>query len=144
MNKLYTKLLSEIRRRRENPTYQRNSVMDSVLDQNEKLGLTDHQMYFFCGVLVEGASDTTATAILSFIHAMTKWTGVLRKAQEEVDRVVGEGRSPVWEDYDRMPYVAATIKEAMRWRAVVPLAFPHAATEGMSIMRQMCAFTGAD
>ncbi|KAL2813454.1 hypothetical protein BJX63DRAFT_432035 [Aspergillus granulosus] len=32
-------------------------------------------------------------------------------------------------DYDKLPYVAAVVKEAMRWRHVVPLAFPHAAAE---------------
>lgn len=87
-------------------------------------------MYFLCGVLVEGASDTTATAIQSFIHAMSKWPDILIKAQKEIDAVVGEERTPVWGDYANLPYVAATVKEAMRWRPVVPLAFPHAATEG--------------
>lgn len=131
MNSLYSSLLNEIRTRRTNPKYHRNTVMDSILDQNEKLGLTDHQIYFLCGTLNEGASDTTATAIQSFIHAMSKWPDILRKAQVEVDGVVGEGRTPVWEDYESLPYVAMAVKEAMRWRPVVPLAFPHAATEGM-------------
>jgi cytochrome P450 len=130
MNSLYSSLLNRVRQRRQNPDYNRGSMMDMVLDQNEKLGLTDHQIYFICGVMVEGASDTTATAIQSFIHAMTKWPVVLRKAQAEVDSVVGEERTPTWEDYASLPYVAATVKEAMRWRPVVPLAFPHAATEG--------------
>ncbi|KAJ5966091.1 hypothetical protein N7481_012805 [Penicillium waksmanii] len=92
MNSLYSSLLNEVRTRRENPKYPRNTVMDSVLDQNEKLGLTGHQIYFFCGVLNEGASDTTATAIQSFIHAMSKLPVILRKAQMEVDGVVGEDR----------------------------------------------------
>ncbi|CAI7677834.1 unnamed protein product [Penicillium manginii] len=129
MDSLYSSLLSHVRTRRTNPTYPRTTVMDSVLDQSEKLGLTDHQIYFLCGVLNEGASDTTATAIQSFIHAMSKWPDILRKAQSEVDSIVGEDRTPVWEDYARLPYVAMTVKEAMRWRPVLPLAFPHAVTE---------------
>jgi cytochrome P450 family 619 len=52
------------------------------------------------------------------------------KAQAEIDAVVGEGRSPTWEDYASLPYVAATVKEAMRWRPVTPLAFPHCLAEG--------------
>jgi cytochrome P450 len=62
---------------------------------------------------------------------MSKWPDILRKAQSEVDSIVGEDRTPVWEDYARLPYVAMTVKEAMRWRPVLPLAFPHAVTEGM-------------
>lgn len=108
------------------------SFMDTVLDQNEKLGLTRHQLYFLGGVLMEGGSDTSSSIILAFIHAMTKWPQVLKKAQAEIDNVIGEDRTPVWSDYGSLPYVAATVKEAMRWRPAVPLAFPHAAAEGWS------------
>ncbi|KAL4772057.1 cytochrome P450 [Aspergillus nidulans var. acristatus] len=105
------------------------SFMDTVLDQNEILGLTRHQLYFLGGVLMEGGSDTSSSIILAFIHAMTKWPQVLKKAQAEIDSVIGEDRTPVWSDYSSLPYVAATVKEAMRWRPAVPLAFPHAAAE---------------
>lgn len=38
--------------------------------------------------------------------------------------MVGNSRSPSWEDFDqgRLPYVSALIKEILRWRAVVALA----------------------
>lgn len=104
--------------------------MDNVLDQEEKLGLSNHQLYFLGGVLMEGGSDTTSALIIAFIHAMTKWGDVLVKAQKEIDSVVGEDRSPVWSDYEKMPYVATIVKESQRWRPVVPLAFPHATNEG--------------
>ena len=54
---------------------------------------------------------------------------IQRKAQAEIDAVVGPDRSPVWKDYSRLPYVAQCVKEAMRWRPVTPLAFPHALAE---------------
>lgn len=129
MNELYAEYLDrvELRRRKVGSN---GSFMDIVLEQNEKLGLTRHQLYFLGGVLMEGGSDTSSSIILAFIHAMTKWVDVLHKAHCEVDAVVGETRTPVWSDYDRLPYVAAIVKEAMRWRPVVPLAFPHAAAEG--------------
>lgn len=71
--------------------------------------------------------------IIAFIHAMTRWGHVLRKAQEEIEKVVGEDRTPVWSDYAQLPYVATIVKEAQRWRPVVPLAFPHAPAEGKSL-----------
>lgn len=130
MNSLYSDLLTRVRKRRESKSTQKASVMDMVLDQNEKFGLSEHQLYFLGGVLVEGGSETTSSVIQSFIHAMTKWPGILQNAQAEIDAVVGEERTPIWEDYDKLPYVAATVKEAMRWRPAVPLAFPHATVEG--------------
>ena len=79
---------------------------------------------------MEGASATSSSIVLAAIEAFVKWPEVMKKAQSEIDKVMGEDRSPVWDDYGQLPYVAATVKEAMRWRPVVPLAFPHAVDEG--------------
>lgn len=137
MNELYAEYLNRVEQRRKE-TGSTGSFMDIVLDQNEKLELSRHQLYFLGGVLMEGGSDTSSSIILAFLHAMTKWEGVLKKAQAEIDAVVGEDRTPVWADYERLPYVAAVVKEAMRWRPVVPLAFPHAAAEGKNIPLLSC------
>ncbi|KND93031.1 Fumitremorgin C synthase, partial [Tolypocladium ophioglossoides CBS 100239] len=129
MNGLYSSVLDRVRERRRTQG-KKDSLMDSLLDQEDKLGLSDHKLYFLGGVLMEGGSDTTSSLIIAFIHATTKWGNVLIKAQEEIDSVVGEDRTPVWSDYAKLPYVATIVKEAQRWRPVVPLAFPHAAAEG--------------
>ena len=67
-----------------------------------------------------------------------------RKAQAELDTVVGRDRMPTLADAPSLPYVGAVIKETLRWRPVLPLGVPHAATEddwyeGMFIPRgTMC------
>jgi len=129
MNKLYSDMIQHVVKRRE-ASGSKDSFMDIVLDQNDKLGLNNHQLYFLGGVMMEGGSDTSSSIIISFVQAITKWPEVQAKAQKEIDAVVGEDRSPVWSDYGQLPYVAATVKEAMRWRPVVPLGFPHAVAEG--------------
>ncbi|CZR58813.1 related to O-methylsterigmatocystin oxidoreductase [Phialocephala subalpina] len=128
MNQLYAQYLDIVIRRREKNIH-KDSFMDRVLDQNEKLEFNRHQLYFLGGVMMEGGSDTSSSIIIAFIHAMTRWPKVMRKAQTEMDEVVGEDGTPRWEDYDNLPYVAATVKEVMRWRPVVPLAFPHCLAE---------------
>jgi cytochrome P450 len=60
---------------------------------------------------------------------MTVYPEVQRKAQEEIDRVVGTGRLPTFEDRENLPYVDAIIKEALRWHPVAPIGLPHVATE---------------
>lgn len=132
MHELYTQYLDIVINRRKK-TVNRGSFMDKVLDQNEKMGFNRHQLKFLGGVMMEGGSDTSSSIIIACIHAMTKWPEVLKKAQAEIDAVVGEDRTPVWEYYDKLPYVAATVKEVMRWRPVLPLAFPHTLAEGMNI-----------
>ena len=37
-----------------------------------------------------------------------------RKAQEEIDKVVGQGRLPDFDDRENLPYLQATVYEAMR------------------------------
>lgn len=130
MNALYDEWVTYVENRRKN-SGPRDCFLDRVLEQRDsgKLGLNQHALYFLCGTLMEGGSDTTSSIVIAFVHAMTKWPEVLKKAQAEIDAVVGDDRSPVWADYAQLPYVAACVKETMRWRPVTPLAFPHVLSE---------------
>jgi cytochrome P450 len=44
-----------------------------------------------------------------------------RRAQEEIDRVVGRDRVPTFKDQDNLPYITALVKETSRWRTVGPI-----------------------
>ena len=52
---------------------------------------------------------------------MTLYPDVQRKAQAEIDRVVGDLRFPDYSDQDELPYVQAVLKEVLRWHPVTPL-----------------------
>lgn len=66
--------------------------------------------------------------LLKYINrlALALHPHVLRKAQEEVDTVVGSKRPPDFGDEDKLPYIRAMFREVMRWRPVAPTAIPHA------------------
>ena len=49
---------------------------------------------------------------------------VQKKAQAEIDAVVGTDRLPDIEDRPSLPYINALIKELMRWNLVTPLGKP--------------------
>ncbi|KAK4465763.1 cytochrome P450 [Cladorrhinum samala] len=107
-----------------------NCFLDRVLDDPKaRADIDRHGLYFLCGTLIQGGSDTSSSLLLAFINAVTKWPEVLKKAQEEIDRVVGAERTPTWEDYESLPYIAACVKECHRWRPASPLAFPHSLAE---------------
>lgn len=59
---------------------------------------------------------------------MTLYPEVQRKAQEEIDQVVGQDRLPNLSDRDNLPYVDALVKEALRWHPVAPMGLPHASS----------------
>jgi cytochrome P450 family 619 len=128
MTALYSEWVEYVVERRKN-SGSRDCFLDRILDQGAKLDLDKHGLYFLCGTVMEGGSDTTSSLVIAFIHAMTKWPEVLKKAQAEMDQVVGDDRTPTWEDYAQLPYIAACVKEAHRWRPVTPLAFPHSLAE---------------
>jgi cytochrome P450 len=52
---------------------------------------------------------------------MTLYPEVQRKAQAEIDHVVGNSRLPDYSDQDELPYVDAVLKEVLRWHPVTPL-----------------------
>lgn len=68
-------------------------------------------------------------SILWFFLSMSVYPEVERKAQEELDRVVGQDRLPTYSDRDNLPYIDAVLKEILRWQPVAPMAIPHFATE---------------
>ena len=54
---------------------------------------------------------------------------VQRKAQRELDQIVGSSRLPDFKDLDSLVYVKAVTLEALRWMPAVPLGIPHCLTE---------------
>ena len=74
-------------------------------------------------------SETTATNLLWWALAMIAFPEVQRRAQAEMDVVVGRDRLPTFADAPHLPYVRAIIREILRWRPSVPFSVPHAATE---------------
>lgn len=61
--------------------------------------------------------------------AMTLFPRVAKKAQEELDQVVGSERMPCFDDEKELPYIKAMIKETLRWRAVNKFGMTHATSE---------------
>jgi cytochrome P450 len=89
-------------------------------------------------------AETTSTTLSWWLLAMLAFPEVQRRAQAEIDAVVGRDRLPSFADAPHLPYVRATIREALRWRPVLPLGVPHVSTkedwyEGMYIPKgTMC------
>ncbi len=52
---------------------------------------------------------------------MTLYPETQKKAQEEIDRVVGKGRLPTMDDFESLPYVTAVMRESLRWHPISPL-----------------------
>ncbi|KAJ7740813.1 cytochrome P450 [Mycena metata] len=76
-------------------------------------------------ILYGAAADTTVSALATFVLAMIENPAAQKKAQAELDSIVGVGNLPDFTDEAAMPYVSAIVKEVLRWRNVTPIAIPH-------------------
>lgn len=56
----------------------------------------------------------TYSTINTFILAMVLHPHVLKKAQEEIDRVIGPKRLPEFDDRENLPYIEAIFQEVLR------------------------------
>lgn len=60
---------------------------------------------------------------------MALYPDVQRKAQDELDRVVGCNKLPTFADREQLPYIDALVKEVLRWHTVGPMGLPHTSTQ---------------
>jgi cytochrome P450 len=79
--------------------------------------------------LLTAGTETTATTLQWFFKAAVLNPDPMKRAQDEIDRVVGRKRLPTWADQANLPYLHALIQELHRWATATPMAFLHATSE---------------
>ncbi|KAG1861718.1 cytochrome P450 [Suillus subalutaceus] len=70
--------------------------------------------------------DTTGAILMVFVLAMVLYPDIQKRAQAEIDSVIGRDRLPTFEDRASLPYIDAVMRETFRWQPVTPLGLPHA------------------
>ncbi|KAF9023921.1 cytochrome P450, partial [Hymenopellis radicata] len=107
--------------------------LEELIQRQDELKLSrDQSREYLAGVLVEGGASTTASFLLCLVLALVSYPETQRKAQEEIDRVVGHDRTPTLADYDSLPYTQAFIQEVHRTRPVAPTV-PHGTTVAQKV-----------
>ena len=73
----------------------------------------------------------TFSTLQTFMAAMASNHDVQKRAQAELDSVVGPGRlEPTMDDMPLLPFVSALVNEYLRsWKTVLPLSVPHMTSE---------------
>ncbi|KAF7348394.1 Cytochrome P450 [Mycena sanguinolenta] len=109
-----------------------SSVLRELLERNDVHGGSEEReqvMKDVAGMAYAAAVDTTTTTLNVFIMAMALNPEVAKKAQNELDAVVGLGFLPGFEHRGALPYCEAVFREVFRWRPILPFVLPHAATD---------------
>ncbi|KAG5649957.1 hypothetical protein H0H81_001313 [Sphagnurus paluster] len=95
-------------------------------------GLNDYEedvVQWGANSLYGGGTDTTTAALTTFVLMMVLNPEVQKKAQEELDTVIGHGRLPNLDDRPRLPYMEALLNEVHRYHPIGPMGIPHCVTQ---------------
>jgi len=101
----------------------------SRLEAHGKGDLNEGLIREVSGSLFGAAAETTRTALQTFFLAMVLNPEVAKKAQEELDRVVGRDRLPDFSDRVDLIYIDAVVKELIRWGPPLPICVPNRVTQ---------------
>ncbi|KAF5722024.1 oxidoreductase [Fusarium mundagurra] len=107
---------------------QDNSFVSRLLEVGESTEEARFTTKWSALSLYAAGADTTVSSISLFFLAMILYPDVQKKAQEEIDGVIGNERLPNCSDRSSLPYVNAVVKEVLRWNPVVPMGLPHTST----------------
>lgn len=60
--------------------------------------------------MIEAGSETTSMQLNNMLIGILSNPEILEKAHEELDRVIGTDRPPMFTDEPRLPYIRAIVK----------------------------------
>ncbi|OBZ66568.1 Fumitremorgin C synthase [Grifola frondosa] len=124
---LYTTLLRQVKQKMDAGAV-KECISSRSLATMDALGFSEVELAYAVSAPFGAGIDTTVGSVEVFLLAALHFPAAAKKAQEELDRVVGRDRLPTFDDEPALPYLRAYIKEVTRWRPIVPLAVPHAVT----------------
>ncbi|KAG8217948.1 cytochrome P450 [Butyriboletus roseoflavus] len=90
------------------------SLPDLTEEQRDNIKWTASSVF-------RGTHNTSTSASYAFYLAMTLYPRVMKKAQQELDSVVGTGRLPTFTDRPSLPYMEALFTELFRWHTPGPI-----------------------
>lgn len=116
--------------------------LDVVLEyQSEGLEgadkLTDHNIVIFILEFFFAGSETSSISIEWAMAELLRHPESMRKAKEELDRVVGTNRRVEESDIEDLPYLRAVIKESLRLHPALALTVPRNSMEETNFMGYM-------
>nr|CAA09850.1 flavonoid 3',5'-hydroxylase [Catharanthus roseus] len=132
---LLTKMLEEHKssshKRKEKPDF-----LDYVLanrDNSEGERLTTTNIKALLLNLFTAGTDTSSSVIEWAISEMLKNPTILKRAQEEMDQVIGRNRRLMESDIPKLPYLQAICKETFRKHPSTPLNLPRIAQKDCQV-----------
>ncbi|KAH9067874.1 cytochrome P450 [Lactarius vividus] len=104
-----------------------STLLQELNPATATLGIEEFDIKWIANSMYAASMDTTIAFAQHLFLALLKHPECLKRAQAELDSVLGPGpvRFPTFEDRPRLPYLDALFSETLRWGVPVPLGLPH-------------------
>ncbi|KAI3923549.1 hypothetical protein MKW92_028711 [Papaver armeniacum] len=102
--------------------------------KDEPRKISDRHLNWFIMEVFIGATDTVITSVEWVMTEVVRNPEVMRKAKDEIAKVVGYNRKIEESDIESLPYLCAVIKEALRLHPAAPFLVPRSTTEDTKFM----------
>ncbi|KAH6775167.1 hypothetical protein C2S52_012728 [Perilla frutescens var. hirtella] len=130
-------VIDDHRERMSEKDFKPKDVADILLqlaqDPNLEVKLTRDSIKALLEDLVLGGTDTAATAVEWALHEILRHSGIIEKAKEELDRVIGRERWVEENDFPHLPYIDAVIMETFPLHPLATLLAPRCAIEDCNV-----------
>ncbi|KAL3339920.1 hypothetical protein AABB24_028501 [Solanum stoloniferum] len=117
--------------------YVPKDMVDTLLhladDPNLEVKLTSDRLMGLIHDLIAGATDTSAATIEWAFQELLRRPNIIDKAHQELDRAIGRERWVEEEDFSKLPYIDAIIKETFRLHPLCALLPPHYSIENCNV-----------
>ncbi|KAK9290063.1 hypothetical protein L1049_008227 [Liquidambar formosana] len=107
--------------------------VDALLTLQEKYDLSEDTIIGLLWDMIAAGMDTTAISVEWAMAELIRNPRVQKKAQEELDSVIGAERVMTELDFSDLPYLQCVAKESLRLHPPTPLMLPHRANANVKI-----------
>ncbi|KAJ7112461.1 hypothetical protein O6H91_Y569400 [Diphasiastrum complanatum] len=118
---------------RERSGASKQHFVDALLSLQQQYSLSETTVIGLLWDMITAGMDTTAISAEWAMAELIRNPRVQKKAQEEIDRVIGQDRVVSETDFPDLPYLQCVAKEALRLHPPTPLMLPHKASEDVKI-----------
>ncbi|KAG2301863.1 hypothetical protein Bca52824_030514 [Brassica carinata] len=100
-------------------------VLLTIKEEDEKANFNMNDVKALLMDMVIGSTDTSLHVIEFAMAELLNKPDIMKRAQQELDEVVGKDKIVEESHIPKLPYILAIMKESMRLHPVVPLLIPH-------------------
>ncbi|CAI7589423.1 hypothetical protein PCG10_001646 [Penicillium crustosum] len=112
--------------RKENPVEKKDLLNALILGRDPQTGrgMTDDSIVDNMITFLIAGHETTSGMLSFLFYYLLKSPSAYKKAQEEVDRVIGKRKITV-DDMSKLPYITAVMRETLRLKPTAPMIALH-------------------